>query len=441
MSKLSQYNFFINDNDKTICFNGISRFIFALNSEEFTFLQSSLNNLEEFERFYPSYFALLKAKSFITDDKVDELDIIRFLNRKDIYLDNFYRLTINPTLECNFNCWYCYETHPKGYVSEELKEKIIKHINNVASDNQIRGLDLSWFGGEPLLYFEKIVYPISLKAKSILEKNKLLFHNHATTNAYLIDKQMVKKFKEIDLTTFQITIDGVKEEHDKIRNEKGKPSFEKIMENINLICESNEKAHVLLRINYTDKTLESIDTIFDLIPQTIKKTQISIGFHRVWQTINNSNNKNAKNKLIAVIDEAINRGFLCSYPESIPEGHKRCYADKFWHAEINFDGNVYKCTMDYTKPPHGKILDNGNIEWDNSYISTMYANSTFENEMCLKCKLLPICFGPCSRKIVEEKINSSSCLKKLCYLKTSELGYEKIILDYYKYLLRQKVNP
>jgi uncharacterized protein len=218
MSKLSAYNFFIEEGNKIICFNAISRFIFALNKTEFDFLQKSVKNLSLFQQQYPSYFSLLKNKHFIVEKNLNEYNYIRYLNRRDVFSNNHYRLIINPTLECNFKCWYCYETHPRGHISDELEQKIIKHVEHIACKKYVNRLDLSWFGGEPLLYFDKIVYPISKKSKYIFEKNGLGFSNHATTNAYLIDKKMLNKFSEIDLNSFQITIDGIKKEHDKIRN-------------------------------------------------------------------------------------------------------------------------------------------------------------------------------------------------------------------------------
>jgi uncharacterized protein len=441
MDKISKYNFFIQNNNQIICFNGISRFIFSLNKEEYEFLKKSLENLDDFNKKYPSYYALLKKNFFIVDDDLSEYDYIRYLNRLAVFSNNSYRITINPTLECNFKCWYCYETHPQGFMSDRIKSGIINHIEYVGNNKLVKGLDLTWFGGEPLLYFDKIVFPISLKAKKVFEKNNLNFSNHATTNAYLIDEKMIKKFNQINLNSFQVTIDGIKEEHNKIRNENGKPSFDRIMENINMLCKNNKNAYILLRINYTDKTLSNISSLLDYIPLSLNR-QINLGFHRVWQTIdkiNTSSNDAAKENLTKIIDQAIQKGFMCSYPESFPERYVRCYADRYWHTEINYDGNVYKCTMDYNKKPHGKLLENGTIEWDKSRIAQMYSQATFENEMCKNCKMLPVCLGPCSRKIVEEN-NCGECLGSLCNMKNSEIGYEKLILDHYNYLKKQYEN-
>ena len=62
---------------------------------------------------------------FIIDDDVNELEILRIRNREAVR-NQSYQLIINPTLECNFRCWYCYENHKKGHMNETTVENIKK---------------------------------------------------------------------------------------------------------------------------------------------------------------------------------------------------------------------------------------------------------------------------------------------------------------------------
>ena len=65
---------------------------------------------------------------------------------------SFMHLTIAPTMECNFNCFYCFETNkPKGKMTPEVMDSIIKYIESMPSLEKIY---LTWFGGEPLLAIE-----------------------------------------------------------------------------------------------------------------------------------------------------------------------------------------------------------------------------------------------------------------------------------------------
>ena len=46
-------------------------------------------------------------------------------------------------------------------------------------------------------------------------------------------------------------------------------------------------------------------------------------------------------------------------------------------------------------------------------ISKRLSVATFEHDECLKCKMLPVCMGPCSQKILE---NNGNWTKGICSL-------------------------
>ncbi len=430
MYKLSNYNYYVKNDDRFIYFNGLSSNSFSVSEKEHHFFQREFQDLISFSIVYNSLFQKFYDWGYIIDEEKNELDTIRFRNRQEVFVDRFYRLVINPTVDCNFNCWYCYEKHPQGFMNQETIEKIKKHVKYMIEHEKIRGMLLNWFGGEPLMYFNEVVYPISKYCKEILNENKLLFQCHATTNAYLITPEMIDSFCEIGLNSFQITIDGDEKRHDKIRNEKGKPSFSRIMNNINLICEKIPDAGITLRINYDEQTLKNSDIrkVFEEIPEKYRKN-ISPNFQRIWQTY--KYNKIEENKERLDLQKyARELGFL---PRSASNGlqlnkcHK-CYVDRYYHAEINYDGKVYRCTArDYTdKYVAGKLMDNGVILWNSEKMEKMYGKATFENKHCLKCKYLPICAGPCVQKMIETPEEN---FEKICVLNYTEISPESFIID------------
>lgn len=66
----------------------------------------------------------------------------------------------------------------------------------------------------------------------------------------------------------QITLDGDKESHDKIRNQGGKPSFDKILQNSIALCNSCSDAVIKLRINYnTDNIQHDFSEVLREIPE------------------------------------------------------------------------------------------------------------------------------------------------------------------------------
>ena len=85
---------------------------------------------------------------------------------------------------------------------------IKKLIDNILRNGNLKHFDLSWFGGEPLMYFEEVVYPISSYLLKRSNECGITFSNSITTNGFLLNPSMIKKCVEINLNHYQITLDG-----------------------------------------------------------------------------------------------------------------------------------------------------------------------------------------------------------------------------------------
>lgn len=110
-----------------------------------------------------------------------------------------------------------------------------------------------------------------------------------------------------------------------------------------------------------------------------------------------------------------------------------CYGDKYYHAELNYDGKVYRCTSrGYTeKQLMGELGEDGIIKWNEKMMAKRYSKAPFENELCLTCKYLPLCLGFCSQKLLEL---SEKELEELCCLRYMDVYPETMILNYFHYL-------
>ncbi len=426
--KLSNYNFFISYNDRVILHNLLTGSLYSLEKELFEEVEPLLNQLELLKSKSTPIFNLLFKTGFIIEFDYDEIDYLRLNYIKEMSLNSFYRLTINPTLECNFSCWYCYQNHPAGYMNEEVVDKIIKMCNNLVKSKQVSGINLGWFGGEPLLYFNEIIYPLSKHIKQITSENSLNFYNSITTNGYLITDNLIDKFYEIDLFEFQITLDGNEERHNKIRNNKGKPSYAKIVNNINRLVSKVENAKVCLRINYDDKTFNGLESIFNSFAEI--RQNIHIDLQRVWQTYENEGMPIGK----AAVDfstKCIDFGFKLMNTYLEAGRGTPCYADRINFAHINYDGRIYKCTARNYEDSNelGYIDENGLIKWHTKKLMPSHRKLSFENEICLTCKFLPICLGPCYQKRYENRCISSYCFRD---------GYDEFINDYIILKYKQK---
>ena len=85
---------------------------------------------------------------------------------------------------------------------------------------KIKSLHLDWFGGEPFLYFNEIISPISLYAQQLCIKAGIPFSIHSTTNGFFLSNEVIDKCSSLDFKHFQITLDGNKKFHDKVKFQK-----------------------------------------------------------------------------------------------------------------------------------------------------------------------------------------------------------------------------
>lgn len=96
----------------------------------------------------------LAKRKFITENDKDDYLLYKSMIMPLRAQTNFMHLTIAPTMECNFKCFYCFETEKqKGKMSEETMDSIVKYVMYAPNLSRIY---LTWFGGEPLLAVDEM---------------------------------------------------------------------------------------------------------------------------------------------------------------------------------------------------------------------------------------------------------------------------------------------
>lgn len=428
---LSKYNYFKKVNNTIIGVNLINKVLFALDEDKYNLLvlfQNNLNLLKE-ENFV--FYNAMKKLGIISTSDADEAFYENALlkRRLVVFRDSSYRLTVNPTLNCNFSCWYCYESHSKRSMSEETMQNVLKFIKRTASRTDIQVFELDWFGGEPLLYYKKILYPLAVAAKEICDKENVYFVSGMTTNGYLINKNMIDFFKNVNMQSFQITLDGSKDFHDKIRyTHTGKGSYDTIIGNVILLAKELKPQNLTLRVNYTLGSFNSIWNITKSFPTSVIP-RIKIILQQVWQ--DEEHNKLMVKDIGDLQFELEKAGFQVE-KEILHCGiNTTCYADNLNQAVVNFDGRVFKCTaLDFERSKEDGILtEDGNITWNN-ILSHKIVRATFENEYCKECKYLPVCYGPCHKKATA--VLDGDDFNKYCFIEGIEETLDYIMTEFEK---------
>lgn len=373
--KVSKYNIYVEKEGRKFVYNQLRSSLLEIDEELFRRLSvpdSEVDTLDE------EILEELHANGVVCDTNLNEENIILANCKIRRFSNDMARVTILPTLDCNFHCWYCYENHHDGFMTSEDVAKVLEFCRKTIIDGKIKHFQLDWFGGEPLMYFQEVVYPISKKVQEICANNNVAFRNTITTNGYLVNSSMIEKLKEIQLTSFQITLDGGKRFHNKTRFSKDvHNSYEVITSNIIALCRAISNIDMTVRINYTPKNMESIDEIVNVFPLDIRN-KITVMPQLVWQFKDDRNMQG--DDITRKMELFVSHGYKKKLTDL---SCYQCYTENMKQFVVNYDLSVFKCTArDFSeKYSIGKIDNDGEFV-PNNHFYDYFVRSSFENESC-----------------------------------------------------------
>lgn len=405
----SKYNCILQDNTGMVIYNAATDQLVALTPQLANIFNESKAAPEKIKAQHAELYDHLLQKGIFVCDDADETEA--YIRKREEYerSSGEYTITINPTLACNMSCWYCYESHKNmPAMSADVKQSVLLLIDKLLADNKLKKLNLSFFGGEPLLYFDKVVVDIINHAKMQCKAFDAKLSIHFTTNAYLLTDNVLKQLEGLDVS-FQITIDGGKQVHDSVRKTKGgEPTYARIVEHIHQTLSRGFSVGV--RFNYTAKSIPSfIDVVKDFSHlQQEQKQLVNFTFQRVWQ--DNEGDASQVGQQVEHIERAFEQaGLFVNNAKSYIVPY--CYADGVNTAVVNYNGDLFKCTArDFApKSKEGTLAADGTLRWNERLRKRM--SIRHGSDTCLQCRIYPICHGGCSQMKLEAPDGTSSCPK------------------------------
>lgn len=320
---------------------------------------------------------------------------------------------IMPNLDCNFSCPYCYEKHDhSNRMTTEVEESIKIWLGSVIDNHKV--VLLNWFGGEPLLSYKTILSIGAFVSQRCLSKGVSLLTN-ITTNGYAFTPSIIEKLINLDIFSYQITVDGPPQVHNKTRILKtGQGSFDKIFSNIIMLTEASEKVRVSLRVNYNHNNINYIPDLLYLFPEGIRR-QLRVVYEPIFGSSEISATKNLSGAAISkAITEYYELAKLMGYDVVLGGlGVGKliyCYAEREHQYIINYNGEVFKCSVtDFDSDKRvGFINKEGKFikeqdKWD------IWFNMGLFEEKCESCIFLPLCMGGCRKDRLENKATGSYC--------------------------------
>jgi uncharacterized protein len=214
----SRYNFTIPVKGGSLLYNSkTGGTIFLDDPEVLDFLPYLTTDklLFDEENLSPSLISLFLKNGFLVEEDRSELQEIRETYWK-ARGETPVAYTITTTMDCNLGCYYCYENRSKHQLESGDIDLIIGHIAKTFNGNFKRSLHVDWFGGEPMLNIP-FMEAASLKIQEYCSENDIIYHASAVSNGTLWPGNLEEFVKRHKLRQVQISFDGIKASHDKIR--------------------------------------------------------------------------------------------------------------------------------------------------------------------------------------------------------------------------------
>lgn len=429
--KWSRYNIlFESKRNGWLLFNSVSRAFLTIEDNQLTTIQSIMENPEGYHYSdVPMLYIQLRSLGFLVEDTQDDdfYNITKMRTLSNLYASNQLTLTIAITRACNFDCHYCFEGNRSGKpMSEEVERNLLNFIEHFHTNS----LSIIWYGGEPLLAFDRIL--------SINEKLQTLgkpYNASMITNGYLLTEEKIARLNDLHIGYLQITLDGEEHTHDSRRYLKnGQPTYQTILENIDKVIQSDFKGTLHVRVNVDSRNEEEFASVYKLMQQRYPKDfgrRITVypGFVKGDDHPDVSCFFDADEQGAFAARMFQNHGIipLNLFPQ---KPHIGCTLTKRNSYVVGPDGELYKCWDDVGLPE--KIV--GSIDrfdnWNMPLLAEgMVAGSYLDSPECKECFYFPICNGGCHRirvKNLHAAIQHSPCSYFKGNLETLlELHYER----------------
>lgn len=388
--KKSKFNFsYKRDEDAYVVYNTYSKALVLLDSVEYQQFQIA--------QFKDSTVEQELAKNgILIDASFDEEGFLTYCHNMTKYSKGALHLVLATTMDCNFGCPYCYENRRQGKMSVEVQNAIVRFIEVNLKDG-IHKLDITWYGGEPLLYPD-IISNLADRIRKVTDDAGCELTMFMVTNGYLLTPELVEMIDRIGVVKVQITLDGLKEHHDARRHlRNGDGTFDRIIENLKLFDEYSIRVDIRMNVdneNYGDyiglrQMIVALDNpnmfvypspVEDINPDTVNEVSDFMTYDEFEKFA----------------------GGICKEGDTstaetkvLDDRYCYCQAETENNYVIDELGYCYKCWDQAGRIETScfNILHADEKNYPN--IIKFMSWDPFRDERCGQCVFLPVCFGGC----------------------------------------------
>jgi len=399
--KPSRYNIRATGEDGGfILWNTLSNAISVFRGNQIPLVEKALRGVEARKKGTVKY---LVDRGFLIREGTNEYRQFQVRFGAQQFRTNALELILMPSEDCNFRCQYCYEDFVRGTMRPDVRlgirnlvEKRLKYLDR---------LSVSWFGGEPLYGWEAIE-ELAPFFHEVAERNEISYQGHMTTNGYLLTPDVAEKLLSWRVISYQITLDGAQEDHDRSRpGRDGSGTFAQIYENLLSIAKRPEPFDITVRVNVSPANAPRIHELLNRLQADLGgDPRFNLSFQHVarWGGNNDGNievcGTEDRSRLMSdLLAAATKRGLNLPRITHINRfGSNICYAARPYNYLIGAAGQVMKCTILLDKDPSnvvGTLTAEGELILDEDRFAA-WTEPVFERDtQCQKCLFLPSCAG------------------------------------------------
>lgn len=400
-TKLSRFNVWTStENHELILYNSMTGALVTFEREQSNEVLLALQNNNV--SYVPTeLIGIFLEDGYIVKNKIDEIKKISNLVAKRQNLTDEYYFSILLNLDCNFKCYYCFESHTGEYLNNSVSHRIESMISKVSKS--AKKISIDWYGGEPLLSFERL-RSLNDKFIEICKKNGTQYCASITTNGFLLTPSVVEYIKTVPFSHLQITLDGPAETHNISRPLKsGKPTFDIILKNIKYAVEQG--IEVMIRVNITKNNINQISELYEIIEKQGLKNKVQIMLRSVVSSTANPcvgfclSDDESADKVAAIYKQMAKDGWTVFPNVDSLQCMGFCHAEYPNRYLIDIKGNLYKCGELFDPEESvGKICDGGELTLDQNKCGKFVNKNPLNFPECENCNILPICMGGCNMK-------------------------------------------
>ena len=302
-----------------------------------------------------------------------------------------FQLIVLPTEKCNFRCVYCYEDFKIGKMTPEtvrgLKRLLSRRLET------IQHLNVSWFGGEPLLAMD-IIEDVSTFIQDRIAGRDIRYAGSMTTNGYFLDSRKFDLLVRLGVNDYQISLDGDAEAHDTTRVRRdGKPTFDTIWRNLESIRAADVDARILIRLHVMRTNIDSAARFVTRLDESFgADPRFSLVIKPVGQYGGASDRDlpiltdEEEREIVAALYKRAQRLVLLKVDGSNFENYV-CYAAKANSLIIRANGTVAKCTVALNDERNsvGQLREDGTIAFKNDRLQRWLEPLTTRKAEDLAC--------------------------------------------------------